>query len=797
MADSKSGMNLPSRTSAVLTDLRSGISGSIQDTVRLKQEWTSLGQVIQTAGSRAGGLAKGGGPGGMSSSKIAPDPNFGQQQQASNNQVFSSPAQNAIGGGPGGGGPGGGPGGPGSDGGASGGDGGGMFRNLSEYISQNRTGAILYGAGTALGSAHATSDMVQSQLLMQRSAAFLPKDPGLSIGDAYRSTSGPLGLLSAGAGGNLVSRYEYIRRSAADMALGGAPNDKMDAFNAMAAAQSYGVGGAANFMQRAGTNDQFQGSVMSGISNVSNLTPGMGLEGTTRAYGGMQRAKSVNMLRSVGIKIRDENGNMKPMDVIIDDLWTKICRDVMKDGKGKPTEQEMLIGFQPGNSMDSMVQNLFGDDPLVYTAIKNGLIYKAKTGGAAITRDGANQAGMTTNAVQTRQETQALGTQGLANSANAGSFSYNFTQDSVNEIFTKPAIAIDEGLGVLGPLKALNATAAMLQTLGGTPGGNAVANFFAAMLGMGQKREAGGPVDNKQPYMVGEKGPELFIPKTDGVIIPNDLGPTRHEGGGVSAKGHSHTWGKNALDKSKIKSILAGAGFTGQALDDAVKIAQGESGFNPFAANFNKGTGDESYGLMQINMLDKLGPGRRNWFGIKSNEELYDTNKNAKAAYSIFKAKGYRFDKDWVTQSKKNGLVGVVYDKTSGASSGSSATDPTVYDSSGVPIESPILTDKDNTLIKDSFISTYGDKKGAQLFKAFEEYNKTGKLPTGTTVASMLGMNSEGMSAMSAAMGGAGGSTVNYGGVTFNITTPADNKSFVDSVKQALKDLNFLKIGRD
>jgi len=781
VADSKSGMNLPSRTATVLTDLRSGISGTIQDTVRLKQEWTSVGQAIQTAGSRTSGLAKGGGPGGgLSSSKIAPDPNFGQQQQASNNQVFSSPAQNAIGGGNNGAGP------TGPVGGTGGSDGGGMFRNLSEYVSQNRTGAILYGAGTALGSAHATSDMVQAQLLMQRSAAFLPKDPGLTIGDTYRSTSGPFGVLNAGAKGNLVSRYEYMRRSATDMAKGGAPNDKMDAFNAMAAAQSYGVGGAANFMQRAGTNDQFAGSVMSGISNVSNLTPGMGLEGTTRAYGGMQRAKSVNMLRGVGIKIRDESGNMKPMDVIIDDLWTKICRDVMKDGKGKPTEQEMLIGFQPGNSMDSMIQNLFGDDPLVYTAIKNGLIYKAKTGGAAITRDGANQAGMTTNAVQERQDTMAFGTQGVANSSSAGAFAYRFTQGNVNDIFTQPALEIDDAAGALGPLKALNATAAMLQTLGGTPGGSAVANFFATILGIGKKAE-GGPVGNATPYIVGEKGPELFIPKTDGVIIPNDLGPARHKGGGVKAGGD-----QTPLSDQKLRSILSGAGFKEQALEDAMKIARFESGGIPGRHSDPSLKKDDSHGLFQINMLGALGPDRRKKYGLKSDDDLYNPEINARVAYEIYKGSN-GFANAWVTSSGKLASKGK-YDKNGNALNGS-MEDP-AYDSSGVPIENP-LTAKDNELIKDSFISVYGDKKGAQLFKMFETFNKTGELPGAKTVASILGMDKEGMSAMSTALGGGGGSTVNYGGVTFNITTPADNKSFIDSVKQALKDLNFLKIGKD
>ena len=794
MADSKSGMNLPSRTSAVLTDLRGGISEATQSTRQLKQEWTSLGQVIQTAGSRAGGLARGGGPGGMSSTKIAPDPNFGGQQQSSSNLVFSSPAQNAIAGGQGGGDlvP---PGGGGYGGGYGGGDGGGgMFRNLSEYVSQNRTGAILYGAGTALGSAHATSDMVQSQLLMQRAASFMPKDPGLSMREAFRSTGGPLGIHSAGGLGDpLVSRYEYVRRSAEAMAKGGAPNDKMDAFNALAAAQSYGINGP-NFMQRAGTNDQFAGSVMSGISNVSNLTPGMGLEGTTRAYGGMQRGRSVNMLRGVGIKIRDESGNMKPMDVIIDDLWTKICRDVMKDGKGKPTEQEMLIGFQPGNSMDSMVQNLFGDDPLVYTAIKNGLIYKAKTGGAAITRDGAESSGMTTNAVQTRQQSMALGTQGLGQSANAGSFAFTGVQSGLN-FLAQGALEFDDAAGPLGPLKALNALAALMQTAGGAGGGigNSVMGFLMAMLGL-KGKAAGGEVGGATPYMVGEKGPELFIPKTDGVIIPNHLGPTRHEGGGVSAKGHSHSWGKNAKNSTEIKSILAGAGFTGQALEDAAKIAQGESGYNPYAANFNKGTGDESYGLFQINMLDNLGPGRRQWFGIKKNEELYDVHKNAKAAYALFKSDGYKFDKHWVTQSKKYGLVNRVYDKGTGAGTGGTGGSTEGTDGGTT---SPTLTTEENKAIKSSFVSVYGDKKGAELFKAFQEWQKTGKLPEGTSVGSMLGLSGSDASAMAAAMGGGGGSTVNYGGVTFNITTPADNKSFVDSVKQALKDLNIFKIGKD
>jgi hypothetical protein len=34
-------------------------------------------------------------------------------------------------------------------------------------------------------------------------------------------------------------------------------------------------------------------------------------------------------------------------------------------------------------------------------------------------------------------------------------------------------------------------------------------------------RQFGGPVDPKQPFIVGEKGPELFVPKVAGTIVPN------------------------------------------------------------------------------------------------------------------------------------------------------------------------------------------------------------------------------------------------------------------------------------
>lgn len=44
---------------------------------------------------------------------------------------------------------------------------------------------------------------------------------------------------------------------------------------------------------------------------------------------------------------------------------------------------------------------------------------------------------------------------------------------------------------------------------------------ISAGIGTGGRRAAGGPVAAGAPYMVGEKGPEMFVPGSDGGIVPN------------------------------------------------------------------------------------------------------------------------------------------------------------------------------------------------------------------------------------------------------------------------------------
>lgn len=83
------------------------------------------------------------------------------------------------------------------------------------------------------------------------------------------------------------------------------------------------------------------------------------------------------------------------------------------------------------------------------------------------------------------------------------------------------------------------------------------------------------------------------------------------------------------------------AGFTGDSLRRIIAIGFAESkkddAGNPMASfhNRNAGTGDDSYGFTQINMLGKLKPERLKQFGITDPNQLLDPLTNLKAAHSV------------------------------------------------------------------------------------------------------------------------------------------------------------------
>lgn len=74
------------------------------------------------------------------------------------------------------------------------------------------------------------------------------------------------------------------------------------------------------------------------------------------------------------------------------------------------------------------------------------------------------------------------------------------TKKALASIFTQPGLAIAAGIGLIAAAAALRANLGQ-----GLPG-----------------RALGGPVSGGNPYVVGERGPELFVPAVSGSIVPNN-----------------------------------------------------------------------------------------------------------------------------------------------------------------------------------------------------------------------------------------------------------------------------------
>lgn len=97
--------------------------------------------------------------------------------------------------------------------------------------------------------------------------------------------------------------------------------------------------------------------------------------------------------------------------------------------------------------------------------------------------------------------------------------------------------------------------------------------------------------------------------------------------------------GATELSPTELADLLRLVGFEGKSLKLAWAVTMRESRGHPLSHNTSKYSGDNSYGLFQINMLGSLGADRREKFGIKSNSELLDPVTNAKAAFYM-SAKG-------------------------------------------------------------------------------------------------------------------------------------------------------------
>ena len=89
---------------------------------------------------------------------------------------------------------------------------------------------------------------------------------------------------------------------------------------------------------------------------------------------------------------------------------------------------------------------------------------------------------------------------------------------------------------------------------GGTFGNNNAGMGNTGLLGLGGLfgfLASGGPANANTPYIVGEQGPELFVPRTAGTVVPN------HQLNSAAATGTNITYNIQAVDAMSFKQMLA------------------------------------------------------------------------------------------------------------------------------------------------------------------------------------------------------------------------------------------------
>jgi len=121
--------------------------------------------------------------------------------------------------------------------------------------------------------------------------------------------------------------------------------------------------------------------------------------------------------------------------------------------------------------------------------------------------------------------------------------------------------------------------------------------------------------------------------------LPPAFSPTKAEAltnqQGKQVKALAKYVNADSLTDSQLVELLQAVGFKGQDLKEAWAIAKKESHGNPLSHNGNRKTGDNSFGLFQVNMLGSLGDDRRDKFNLASNAELFNPVVNAQIAYHM------------------------------------------------------------------------------------------------------------------------------------------------------------------
>jgi hypothetical protein len=250
----------------------------------------------------------------------------------------------------------------------------------------------------------------------------------------------------------------------------GLATSRTDAAGSLLEAQRYGFTGQGNFAS----------TITTSAADVSRLTPGAGLTGGMQVMGTLNQARGVNMMRMLGIQVRDpRTGEPKSFQEVGNQIFQMITNNLGR----APTKKDINSSLLPGSGLYNFLNDVYGTDELTKNTIIRYLLQKAQ--GGNLSADSLLQTGATTSTQQLLGGFQ--GTKGAITAA------------------TSPILSGAVGLGAGALNLLLSPLAALLKLLTtGIPG-----------------LQDGGEAKKGKPYIVGEKEAEIFVPKEDGVVVPS------------------------------------------------------------------------------------------------------------------------------------------------------------------------------------------------------------------------------------------------------------------------------------
>jgi hypothetical protein len=162
-------------------------------------------------------------------------------------------------------------------------------------------------------------------------------------------------------------------RDFANLGTAMTPSDAQSAINNgiqmgfLPALSNYGMGAP-------GKTTGFSG-ILGGAALASNLSPGIGIQGGMAAMGSLNQAQNVNMLRMLGVQVRNSKGTgMNDLPAIIEQIYKLLARG------GNINMEDVATSLMPGNALDSMLNQYLGGDANLKNVVISGLVQRIRSG---------------------------------------------------------------------------------------------------------------------------------------------------------------------------------------------------------------------------------------------------------------------------------------------------------------------------------------------------------------------------------------------------------------------------------